>query len=71
MSGKGTPSERHIAPCLAVAEAERASANELILAIVLAYEIDCRLVDAFDLTARGWDMRRCSVFRRLRSPPAS
>src|SRR2546426_11989848 len=39
----------HIAPCLAVAEAERASAHDLITAIVLAYEIDCRLVDALDL----------------------
>src|SRR6266850_2145074 len=45
----------HIAPCIAVAEAERASAHDLITAIVLAYEIDCRLVDALDLTARGWD----------------
>ena len=45
----------HIAPCIAVAEAERASAHDLITAIVLAYEIDCCLVDALDLTARGWD----------------
>ena len=45
----------HIAPCIAVAEAERASAHDLITAIALAYEIDCRLVDAIDLTARGWD----------------
>src|SRR6059036_620749 len=45
----------HIAPCIAVAETERASAHDLITAIVLAYEIDCRLVDALDLTARGWD----------------
>jgi len=45
----------HIAPCIAVAEAERASAHDLITAIALAYEIDCRLVDAFDLSARGWD----------------
>jgi 2-methylcitrate dehydratase len=45
----------HIAPSIAVAEAERASAHELITVIVLAYEIDCRLVDALDLTARGWD----------------
>jgi 2-methylcitrate dehydratase len=54
--GKQTthPSD-HIAPCLAVAEAERASAHDLILAIALAYEIDCRLVDALDPTARGWD----------------
>ena len=53
----------HIAPCLAVAEAERASAAELITAIVLAYEINCRLVDAFDISTRGWDP---PVF----SPPA-
>src|SRR3984957_6130447 len=50
----GHPSD-HIAACLAVAEAERASAAELITAIVLAYEINCRLMDAFDITTRGWD----------------
>ena len=50
----GHPSD-NIAACLAVAEAERASGIELITAIVLAYEINCRLLDAFDLTARGWD----------------
>src|SRR5436190_8650101 len=50
----GHPSD-HIAACLAVAEAERASAAELITAIVLAYEINCRLVDALDIGARGWD----------------
>jgi 2-methylcitrate dehydratase len=50
----GHPSD-HIAACLAVAEAERASAPELITAIVLAYEINCRLIDALDITKRGWD----------------
>src|SRR5207247_6346668 len=45
----------HIAACLAVAEAERASAQDLITAIVIAYEVNCRLVDAFDITTRGWD----------------
>jgi 2-methylcitrate dehydratase len=50
----GHPSD-NIAPCLAVAEAERASAAELITAIVLVYEVNCRLIDAFDLTSRGWD----------------
>jgi len=45
----------HIAACLAVAEAERASAQELITAIALAYEVNCRLVDAFDISTRGWD----------------
>jgi 2-methylcitrate dehydratase len=44
-----------IAACLAVAEAERASASELLTAIVIAYEVNCRLVDAFDISTRGWD----------------
>ena len=53
----GHPSD-NIAACFAVAEAERASAAELITAIALAYEINCRLIDAFDLSfsARGWDV---------------
>jgi 2-methylcitrate dehydratase len=50
----GHPSD-NIAACLAVAETERTSAAELITAIALAYEINCRLIDAFDITARGWD----------------
>jgi 2-methylcitrate dehydratase len=50
----GHPSD-HIAACLAVAETERASAAELITAIVLAYEVNCRLIDALDIAARGWD----------------
>jgi 2-methylcitrate dehydratase len=56
-TGLGTvhPSD-HIAACLAVAETERASAAELITAIVLAYEINCRLLDAFDAANRGWDL---------------
>jgi 2-methylcitrate dehydratase len=58
----GHPSD-HIAACLAVAEAERSSAEELITSIVLAYEVNCRLVDAFDISTRGWDP---PVF----SPPA-
>jgi 2-methylcitrate dehydratase len=48
----GHPSD-HIAACLAVAEAERATASELITAIVLAYEINCRLIDAVDIGS--WD----------------
>ncbi len=51
----GHPSD-HIAACLAVAQAERASAAELVTAIVLAYEINCRLIDALDITTRGWDV---------------
>src|SRR5208282_674014 len=50
----GHPSD-HIAPSLAVAETERASATELVTAIVLAYEVNCRLIDAIDITSRGWD----------------
>src|SRR3984885_3491496 len=45
----------HIAPCLAVAEAERANAGDLIVSIVIAYEVTCPLVDALDITKRGWD----------------
>jgi len=51
----GHPSD-HIAACLAVAESERASAPDLITAIVLAYEINCRMIDAFDISKRGWDV---------------
>jgi 2-methylcitrate dehydratase len=45
----------NIAACLAVAQAERASVRELIAAIVVAYEVNCRLVDSLDISARGWD----------------
>ena len=44
-----------ISACLALAETERSSGQDLITAIVLAYEINCRLLDAFDITTRGWD----------------
>ena len=50
----GHPSD-NITPCLAVAEAENRSGQELILAIALAYEIDCRLLDTVQISARGWD----------------
>lgn len=50
----GHPSD-NITPCLAVAEAEGASGQDLILAVALAYEIDCRLLDAVQISARGWD----------------
>src|ERR1700724_1523246 len=42
----------HIAPCIAVAESERARGHDLITAIALAYEINCRLVDALDISSR-------------------
>lgn len=44
-----------IAACFAVAELVDAPAKDLVTAIVLAYEIECRLVDAFDLSARRFD----------------
>jgi 2-methylcitrate dehydratase len=44
-----------IAACLAVAEAERANAQDLMTAIALAYEVNSRLVDSLDIAARGWD----------------
>jgi 2-methylcitrate dehydratase len=53
-AGTVHPSD-HFAPCLAVAEAERASGQQLVAAIVLAYEINCRLIDALDAATRGWD----------------
>ncbi len=58
----GHPSD-DIAACLAVAEAEHSSAAELVTAIVLAYEVNCRLIDAFDanIGARGWDVPMLSL----------
>jgi 2-methylcitrate dehydratase len=44
-----------IAACFAIAEAEKVGAKDLIAAIVVAYEIECRLGDAFDLSARRFD----------------
>jgi 2-methylcitrate dehydratase len=44
-----------IAACLAVAEVERVTAQDLIAAIALAYEVNCRLVDSLDIAVRGWD----------------
>lgn len=67
----------HIAACLAVAESERASAAELITAIALAYEVNCRLLDAFDAGNRGWDLPVFSLpavalatGRLMKLPPA-
>ena len=58
----GHPSD-DIAACLAVAESEHSNAAELITAIVLAYEVNCRLIDAFDtnIGARGWDVPMLSL----------
>src|SRR5258706_6916833 len=48
------PSDNIPAAC-AIAEAEGVSGRDLITAIALAYEIQCRLCDAASLRARGWD----------------
>jgi 2-methylcitrate dehydratase len=56
----GHPSD-NITPCLAVAEALHCSGQALILAIALAYEIDCRLLDTVQISARGWDHPNCSL----------
>ena len=53
-SGAVHPSD-HIGACLAVAEAEKASAADALTAIVLAYEINCRLIDVTDAVPKGWD----------------
>src|SRR6266446_5014184 len=45
----------NIPAALAVAEAENASGVEFIVAIALAYEVQCRLCDTASLRARGWD----------------
>jgi 2-methylcitrate dehydratase len=45
----------NISACLAVAEREGSSGKALLTAIVLAYEIQCRLCDAADIRHRGWD----------------
>ncbi len=45
----------NIAATLAAAQANRRNGKDLILATVIAYEIQCRLCDAASLRANGWD----------------
>src|SRR6266513_5641036 len=45
----------NISAALSVAESVGASGRELIAAIALAYEVQCRLCDAASIRARGWD----------------
>jgi 2-methylcitrate dehydratase len=45
----------NIAAALAVGEAQHAAGRDLITAIVVGYEIQCRLCDAASLRAHGWD----------------
>lgn len=45
----------NIAPILAVAESERLSGKDVLLATILAYEACCRFVDWTNIRKRGWD----------------
>jgi 2-methylcitrate dehydratase len=45
----------NISAALAMAESIGANGRELIAAIALAYEVQCRLCDAASIRARGWD----------------
>ena len=45
----------NISAALAVAESVGATGKELITAIALAYEVQCRFCDAASIRARGWD----------------
>jgi len=45
----------NIGPCFSVAESAQATGKDLLLSIILAYEIQCRLCDAADIRHRGWD----------------
>jgi 2-methylcitrate dehydratase len=45
----------NIPAAMAVADAHRGSGRELITAIALAYEVQCRFCDAVSIRARGWD----------------
>lgn len=45
----------NIAALLAIAEAYGCTGRQLISAIVTAYEIQCRLCDAYSIRSRGWD----------------
>src|SRR4029453_5421888 len=45
----------NISAALSAAECVGASGRELIAAIALAYEVQCRLCDAASIRARGWD----------------
>src|SRR5947207_3919831 len=45
----------NISAAIAIAESLGANGKELITAIALAYEVQCRLCDAASIRARGWD----------------
>jgi len=45
----------NLSAALAVAEVERKEGKDLMAALVVGYEVQCRLCDAASLRARGWD----------------
>src|SRR5439155_8128991 len=45
----------NLSAALGAAESVSASGRELLTAIALAYEVQCRLCDAASIRARGWD----------------
>jgi len=45
----------NISACLAVGEKESVDGGDLLAAIAVAYEAQCRLCDAADIRHRGWD----------------
>ena len=45
----------NITAALAVGESQKRSGKDLITAIAVAYEVQCRLCDAASIRARGWD----------------
>lgn len=45
----------NISACLAVGEREGVSGEDLLSAIAVAYEVQCRLCDAADIRHKGWD----------------
>jgi 2-methylcitrate dehydratase len=52
----------NISAALAIAESIGTNGSELITAIALAYEVQCRLCDAASIRARGWDHVTYGVF---------
>jgi 2-methylcitrate dehydratase len=54
MNGAGHPSDM-VAALLAAAELKQRSGRDLITAMVLAYEVYCKIADVFDYTGHGID----------------
>lgn len=54
-TGESCHPSDNVAPVLAVAEASGCSGADFVLALVLAYEVQCRLSEAAPVRARGFD----------------